>query len=127
MEANIIDELFERINALERENAILNERAKSLEDEIDKKEFIIEDSIDLTDLKMLIAGEKMEMNSDLVNMEISYVPFDNFDEISIAGDFTGWDKKVMEKVISCLNLGEWKIYLFSKISKRLSILLLFLL
>jgi hypothetical protein len=98
MEANIIDELFERINSLEIENAMLVERSKILQDELDKKELMIEDSIDITDLQRLVSGEKIEMNSDLVNVDIVYVPFDNFNEMYIAGDFNGWEKSLMQMV-----------------------------
>ena len=125
-DTNIIDELFERINALETENAILEQKIKALQDEYDKKELAIEDNIDINGLQSLIDKEKIELNSDFINIDINYVPFDNFNEIFIAGDFTNWEKKPMQNV-HIYNLGKWKIYNLSKIGKRLSILLLLLL
>lgn len=95
-DSNIIDELFERIASLENENQQLENKIKNIQSEIDKKESVLEENPELIELQNLLNREKLESKSDLTNVDINYIPFDNFSEIFIAGDFTNWEKKPMK-------------------------------
>lgn len=107
-DSNIIDELFARINNLEKENKDLEVELKHLEKEYDAKEVSEMVNCDMMDVEVLDKIKEMNSSEDafknvvkkenyMVEHTIEYVPFDNFAQLSIAGDFTNWEKMEMEK------------------------------
>lgn len=101
MDANIIDELFNRINILEQENNELKKRIQEKEEENKNKlinKFIEEDVDENYDVEMEI--EEFNTNaqeSNIVEETITFTPFDNADNVKISADFTNWEPVDMVK------------------------------
>ncbi len=109
MDENIIDELFNRINSLEQENNILeNElsRIKVQQEEKNIKDLLKEEKLDeniiIDELNKFADNEinrkLTRSKKNLQNVTIEYSPFDNVDQIYIAGDFTKWEQVEMKTV-----------------------------
>ena len=103
-EYNIIDELFQRINELSSEKEMLESNLKTLENDYEDKEMfdLCSSNGIVEELEHIINDEKSNIvyqkNNNLKETEINYTPFDNFNEVFIAGDFTNWEKVLMNKV-----------------------------
>jgi hypothetical protein len=111
METNFIDEIFERIRILEQENKILIDELKNInnESEINIDNYI---TIDKNEKLNQLNEFKMQINLDnftskninenqkgqFTEITINYKPFEDLHAIEIAGDFSNWNKKKMEKV-----------------------------
>jgi uncharacterized coiled-coil DUF342 family protein len=117
-ETNFMDELFQRINDLESENKILEETIRATQNELDNKALtnslnIKEDTQIIQEIELLNQNEAnnsiVKVNSNLKEITLEFVPFDNFKEVYIAGDFTNWNKLLTAKVFVYLNLGKWQI------------------
>jgi len=109
MDENIIDELFNRINTLEQENNILENELSRIK--VQQEEKKIEDLVSEENLDENIIIDELnkfadnEINRKLTQSEkklkkitIEYSPFDNLEQIFIAGDFTKWEQLEMKKV-----------------------------
>lgn len=111
METNFLDEMFERINILESENKLLKEELKNINNEseisidnyvsLDKNEKINQ----LNDFKKELNLEKFyeknfvdKDNTPFTLLTVNFKPYEDFNSIDIAGDFTNWKKEKMEKV-----------------------------
>jgi hypothetical protein len=109
MEENDLDEIFLRIQKLEEENRLLKEELNSIENE---------NYFDMTSLTNFTPNDDKveEMNNfkklnnipdtlynqnstKLIDIIISYKPYEELDRLEIASDFTGWKKIDMEKVL----------------------------
>ena len=110
MEANVIDEMFNRINQLEEENKILEMELSNLKVLLEDKNIndlfkgeklddqkIIDELEEFADKEINQKLTKSEKN--LKTLEIEYFPYDNVDKIYIAGDFTKWEQIEMQNVI----------------------------
>jgi hypothetical protein len=106
-EANFMDELFQRIHDLESENKLLESSIKSLHNELDQQEIsnlvdYKEDTDIVNEIKLLNQKEGenkiVKVNSNIKEISLEFVPFDNFNEVYIAGDFTNWNKLLVRKV-----------------------------
>jgi hypothetical protein len=107
-DANFMDELFQRIHDLESENKILENNIKTVQVELEMKELnnLIEykeetDIIKEIELLNEKEGESeiIKVNSNLKEISLEFVPFDNFKEVYIAGDFTNWNRLLLKNVL----------------------------
>ena len=110
MDDNIIDELFNRINSLEQENKHLESKLSSIkvqQEEKNIKDLLKDEKLDeniLIDELNKFADKEINcklirIEQKLQNVTIEYSPYDNLDQIFIAGDFTKWEQVEMQKVI----------------------------
>jgi hypothetical protein len=111
-ETNFIDDLFLRIQSLEAENELLERDLKQHKAELDNietKELVQDQQDELHIIQEIkIRNDQHSSNfSELKNninfspeiekICIFYIPYDNYSQLMICGDFTNWDKKEMTK------------------------------
>jgi hypothetical protein len=104
LDANVMDELFNRINQLEEENKFLKNRITDLKTEVEKKELneiIKDDEDDITkEIDKLNDEEStnpiLKSDESLQEVNIEFTPFDPVNEVFIAGDFSKWEKLPMK-------------------------------
>jgi hypothetical protein len=109
-DSDFMDELFSRINQLEKENTELESELKILQSELEKKEIknLVADDND-EDMEKEILEEIRQRNQDhsylrivksqdqVQEITLEYIPFDDFSNLFIAADFTKWEKQSMNK------------------------------
>lgn len=111
MEQNFFDEIFEKLNILESENKILKEELENLNEdsEINIENYMTNNPTEkLNEIKEFqnkinsefFSSSPNTNNRNYIDLIINFKPFDELNAMEITGDFTNWQKKHMEKVIS---------------------------
>jgi hypothetical protein len=113
MDSNILDELLTKIKNLEASNLNLKTKCKELETKLTISDSKNKDQMDeeingntILNLAVINQVENPQNTNDidrtqflenLKEITISYIPYEQVNDLYIMGDFTGWEPKLMQR------------------------------